>query len=165
MLAARLADRLAVPFVELDALYWQANGQAAAPEDFRARVDAATHPEGWVLSGNYSVVRDIIWPRAQALIWLDYPFLVGLRRLLVRTLRRAVTREVLWNGNREPFWPHLKVWSDESLIGWYFRTWGRRRRETPEWLAEYPHLSVWHFHHPREMDAWFAHTFGDWNDS
>ena len=39
---------------------------------------------------------------ASTIIWLDLPRRTVLRRLIVRTLRRSITREELWNGNREP---------------------------------------------------------------
>ena len=163
-LGVLLAERLEVPFVELDALHWEPDWQPAKMEDFRARVDAATCSDGWVVAGNYSRVRDIVWPRAQVLIWLDYPFGVGLRRLVGRTLRRVITRQELWNGNRENLWPHLKLWSDESMIGWYFRSWGRRRRETPTLLAAHPHLHVLHFRTPAETEKYLEKMWPERQD-
>lgn len=135
-LAEQLADKLGLDFIELDALNWGPNWTESPLEVFRARVERATQAQAWVVAGNYHVVRDLVWPRAEAVIWLDYPFLPVFWRLLTRTLRRAITREVLWNGNIEPFWPHLKLWSDESLFKWLFKTYWRRKREYPStsWL-------------------------------
>ena len=98
--AARLlSDRLGVPHVELDGLFhleqWRENPRFA--ED----VDASTAGAAWVCDGNYTVVRDLLWDRAQTLVWLDLPRTLTFRRVAVRTLRRIVRREVLWNGNRE----------------------------------------------------------------
>ncbi len=155
-LAERLSRRLGLDFIELDALHWEPNWQPAADAVFRRRVDAATRAPAWAVAGNYSRVRDVVWPRAQALIWLDYPFLLGLRRLVARTVRRSVRREILWNGNRERLWWHLKVWSDESLLTWYFKSHGRRKREYPRLLSlpEYAHLRVFRFATPAETDSW-----------
>jgi DNA helicase HerA-like ATPase len=72
-LAKTLASLLGSPFVELDALHWDPNWTPAPPETFRARVAAATAGERWVVDGGYSAVRDLLWPRADTLIWLDYP--------------------------------------------------------------------------------------------
>ncbi len=155
-LAERLAGRLRLDFIELDALYWEPAWRPASDEVFRARVDAATRRPRWAAAGNYSRARPLVWGRAQALIWLDYPFLLGLTRLLRRTIRRAARREVLWNGNRERFWGHWKLWSDESLLRWYVRSYGRRRREYPLLFAlpDYAHLQVFRFRSPAETDAW-----------
>ncbi len=155
-LAERLSRRLGLDFIELDALHWEPNWQPAEDAVFRQRVEAATRAPAWAVAGNYSRVRDVVWPRAQVAIWLDYPFLVGLRRLAVRTVRRTVRREELWNGNRERFWWHLKFWSDESLLAWYFKTYGRRKREYPRLLAlpEYAHLKVVRLRTPAETEIW-----------
>lgn len=155
-LAKELADILQLDFVELDALHWEPSWKMAELSVFRARVADATRSGNWVVAGNYHVVRDLIWPQAQAVIWLDYPFPIVFWRLLKRTIRRAVMREELWNGNRETFWAHLKLWSEDSLFHWLFKTYWRRKRETPLLFArsEHAHLTLFHFKHPRETQAW-----------
>ena len=40
-----------------------------------------------------------------------------MRRLVLRTARRAVTREALWNGNREPMLAMFRR-NDENLVRW-----------------------------------------------
>ena len=155
-LAKALADKFGYDFVELDALYWDPNWTGADDPIFRERVDKATQSEAWVVAGNYSRVRNLIWSRAEVVIWLDYPFPIVFWRLLTRTIRRAVTQEELWNGNREKFWWHLKLWSDESLFKWLFKTYWRRKREIPKLLSqpEYKHLKPIQFKGPREAEAW-----------
>jgi len=93
--AHRLARSLDVAFMELDALFWGSDWTPAPPDVFRARADEATRATAWVGAGNYHHVRDIVWPRAEAIVWLDYSLPLVFWRLTVRTVRRAVTREVL----------------------------------------------------------------------
>ena len=62
-LATQLAQCLGLPRVELDALYWGPNWTAASVEDFRARVAQVVSKNEWVLDGNYSRARDLIWAR------------------------------------------------------------------------------------------------------
>jgi adenylate kinase family enzyme len=138
----------------LDALHWEPNWKMAEIEVFRERVRKATMSDGWVVAGNYSKVRDLIWPQAQAVIWLDYPLAIVFWRLLTRTIRRGWTQEELWNGNREKFWWHLKLWSEESLFHWLFKTYWRRKRETPILVSQYEHLTLIHFKHPKETETW-----------
>ncbi len=101
--AAALAAQLQVPHIELDALHWRAGWVPAPGEVFRQAVTTAVAAERWVSDGNYGVVRDLVWGRATAVVWLDYPFATVLRRALYRTARRALLREELYGGNRETF--------------------------------------------------------------
>jgi adenylate kinase family enzyme len=155
-LAGQLAQKLTLDRIELDALYWEPNWVGAAPDVFRARVERATRAPAWALAGNYRATRDIVWPRAEAVLWLDYPFLTIFRQLLQRTWRRWRTQEELWNGNRESMRMHLKLWSDDSLFFWLVKTYGRRRREYPELFLrpENRHLKVMRFAKPVETLAW-----------
>jgi len=109
------------------------------------------------VAGNYHTVREIVWPKAEVIIWLDYSFPLVFWRLLTRTIRRWVTREELWNGNRESFWWHFKIWSDDSLFHWLFKTYWRRKREYPILFtqSENSHLKVLHFVTPSETENWF----------
>lgn len=155
-LAETIARRFDMRFIELDALYWEPGWQAAPLEEFRGRVESAIRSEKWVIAGNYSVVRSLIWPKAQAVIWLDYPFLTVLSQLTRRTVKRWWTRELLWGTNHESLGKHFKLWSQESLFHWLFKTYGRRKREIPMLvsLPEHRHLHVIRLRHPRETSQW-----------
>jgi adenylate kinase family enzyme len=161
-LAAELARRFDLCFIELDALHWEPGWQEAPLEVFRARVEDAVQAERWAVAGNYHVVRDLIWPKAEALIWLDYPFLTVLWQLTRRTFTRWWTRELLWGTNRERLWSHFKLWSDESLFYWLFKTYRRRRREYPLLFAEpeHRHLNVIRLKNPQDTEKWLK-TFED----
>ena len=100
-MARAVAARIDIPHVELDALHWGPNWTCPPRLEFRALVARALSRESWIVDGNYSKVRDIIWVRADTIVWLDYSLPVTLWRLTRRTLRRLAKREVLWNGNRE----------------------------------------------------------------
>lgn len=155
-LAEKLAQRFNLNYIELDALHWEPNWQGAPLQIFRARVEKATQAEKWIVAGNYRTVRDLIWPKAEAVIWLDYPLLIILRQLTHRNFKRWWTQELLWGTNREPFWVHFKIWSNESLYHWLFKTYWRRRREYPLLFSQqgHQHLTVIHFRHPGETKEW-----------
>jgi adenylate kinase family enzyme len=155
-LAEQLAKRFDLNYVELDALHWEPNWQEAPLEVFRGRVEKATQAERWAVAGNYRIARDLIWPRAEAVIWLDYPLLVVLRQLTRRTFRRWWTRELLWGTNRERLWTHFKLWSNDSLFHWLFKTYWRRKGEYPALLSqpEHRHLKLIRLQHPKETANW-----------
>ena len=155
-LAATLAKLYDLQYIELDALNWEPNWQNAPLDVFRSRVETATQAEKWIVAGNYHVVRDLIWPRAEAVLWLDYPLTIVLGQLTRRTFQRWWSQELLWGTNREPLWKHLKFWSTDSLYHWLFKTYWRRKREFTILFSqpEYQHLKLIRFTHPRETKAW-----------
>jgi adenylate kinase family enzyme len=162
-LAQTLAGKCGLEYIELDALYWQPNWTATPRDVLREKVERATRTPRWVVAGNYGMARDILWPRAEAVFWLDYPLATVFRQLLSRTWRRWRTQEELWNGNRERLFPQFKLWSDESLFTWLLKSHGRHKREYPEALArpEYRHLQVLHFETPAATATWLDKNFGD----
>jgi adenylate kinase family enzyme len=126
-MATALARFLDCPHVELDSLYWGPDWTARSEDEFRALARTAVSGAEWVVDGNYRAARDIVWPRAGAVVWLNYSFTTALRRVFVRSLRRMATRQVLWNGNRESF--RRTFLSRESILMWVITTYHRRRRE------------------------------------
>jgi adenylate kinase family enzyme len=154
--AARLASLLSVPHIELDALHWRPGWTEAPPGEFRAAVAAATSAERWVSDGNYGVVRDLVWGRATAVIWLNYPFSIVLCRGLCRTVRRAVRREDLYSGNRESL--RRAFLSRDSILWWVVTTYRRRRRQYASLFAchDLGGLHLLELRNPREAKAFLG---------
>jgi adenylate kinase family enzyme len=117
-LARELAAVLGVPHLELDSVYHQPGWEPLPAEEFRRVVTARASEDGWVIDGNYSAVRPVVWARADTVVWLDLPRRTVMRQVAWRTLRRAVTRQELWNGNREPLANFLRLAPEESVISW-----------------------------------------------
>jgi adenylate kinase family enzyme len=155
-LAGQIADRLDIPHIELDALNWGPDWTMRPVEQFEAAVAEATSVPCWVVDGNYSRVRDLLWARADTIVWLDYPLPLILWRLWWRTLRRWWSRELLWGTNRERLRTHFL--SRDSLFLWALQTYGRRRREYPALLAkpEHAHLGLVHLRSPRQTSRWLT---------
>lgn len=104
-LARQLSKKLDIPHTELDSLFHGENWQQVDDETFKQKVDNITKHERWIICGNYfhRLGGVDFWVRADTVIWCDYPFRTVFPRLLRRTIKRGVTNEELWNGNRESF--------------------------------------------------------------
>jgi adenylate kinase family enzyme len=139
-LAAELAAALGVPHLELDSVNHQPNWQQIDRETFRERVTAFTSEPRWVVDGNYSAVRDIVWDRADTVVWLDPPRHRVMRRLIWRTFRRMATRAELWNGNRER-WRFLFN-RTESVIAWAWTSHHRTREKFARLQADPAHAHL-----------------------
>lgn len=150
--AHRIASRLGLPHIELDAINWQSGWRDLTrhdPREFVRRVSEAVRAEAWVVDGNYGLVREKVWQRATHLVWLDYERPVVMARVISRTFLRGVLRTELWAGNRER-WRHML--RPSHPIRWAWSTWERRRLETAELLSQplCAHLVVVRLRHPRE---------------
>jgi len=131
-----LARRLGASWLELDSVYHQAGWTPLDTAEFRARVAAVAAGERWVIDGGYSAVRDLVWARADTVVWLDLPRRTVMRRITCRTLRRVAGRVELWNGNRER-WRNLFTWDkNESIIAWAWQTYGSRRERYAALLTD-----------------------------
>jgi adenylate kinase family enzyme len=117
-LAGKLAVSLGVPHLELDAVNHQPGWVPLPPDEFRQAVSVKLAADGWVIDGNYSAVRQLVWARADTVVWLDLPKRTVMRQIIWRTFRRAARREELWNGNRERWQNFFSLDPQKSVIAW-----------------------------------------------
>lgn len=154
----RLAASFGVPFVELDSIFHQPGWVELPVDDFRKRVTEALTAPAWVVDGNYSAVRDLVWQRADTVVWLDLPRRRVMYRIILRTVRRALTRERLWNGNREPLSNFYRLDPAKNIIRW---TWVKyadytERYGTAMQDPAYSHLTFVRLRSQHEVDAFLA---------
>jgi adenylate kinase family enzyme len=153
-LARALAAKLGREHIELDALHW--GPEWTSRPDFQERVHSAIGGDSWVLDGNYSKVRDAVWLRATALVWLNYSFPLVFYRALSRTVRRILDQQPIHNGNRESF--RVAFLDKDGIPWWVIRTYRRRRREYAKLLGDerYAHLEVFELRAPADAEALLA---------
>ena len=158
--ARRTAEALGVPHIELDTLHWGPDWEEAPLETFRERVSDAIQGDGWVVDGNYGKVRDIVWGRADTVLWLDYPFLGTFLRLLWRTLRRIALRKRLWNDNREDL---TAIFGKDSILLWAITSHPRNSKEYPQLMddPEYAHIRFLRHRSRRETEEWLRSLMED----
>ena len=154
----QLAASFGVPFVELDSIFHQPGWVELPVDDFRKRVTEALTAPAWVVDGNYSAVRDLVWQRADTVVWLDLPRRRVMYRIILRTVRRALTRERLWNGNREPLSNFYRLDPAKNIIRW---TWVKyadyiERYGTAMQDPAYSHLTFVRLRSQHEVDAFLA---------
>lgn len=148
-LAHEISEAIGLPHTQLDALHW---GPSWTPNpDFIERVERAASAPRWVIDGNYSRAQPILWSRAQAIIWLNYPFLTTTQRIIRRSIKRIVTQEPLFGDNRESF--KTTFLTRDSIIYWSVTTWAKHRQRTPGMFARYPHLKTLVLTHPAQAQG------------
>ncbi|UOZ07407.1 adenylate kinase [Amycolatopsis sp. WQ 127309] len=150
-LAARIAERTGLPYHSVDDLTWQPGWVQVPDEEQRRRIAEVCAGERWVLDAAYSRWKDVVLPRTQLIVGLDYPRGLSLGRLLRRTAVRSVTRERICNGNVESF---RQTFSADSIIRWHFASFARKRATIRGWAVEPPCPAVLRMTSPRQTRRW-----------
>lgn len=159
-LARTLAERLELPHLELDSVAQQANWTLLDAPEFRRRVGEFIAGPRWITDGNYTKpgVLDLIWSRAETVIWLDLPRALAVSRVVRRSLGRLVTREPLWNGNREQLRNLLSADMNRNVVLWAWSNYAHvraryeQRSQDPSWA----HLQFVRLRSVGEVREWLA---------
>ena len=117
-LARAVSRSLSIPHIELDGIYHQPGWTRLPEREFRLRIVEEVARPDWVIDGNYSEVRELVWAAADTVIFLDYPRPVIMSRVIRRSVVRAASRRRLWNGNQESIRNLLSKDPDENIIRW-----------------------------------------------
>jgi adenylate kinase family enzyme len=150
--AIDLAKRLGVPHIELDSIYHQPGWQPLPEEEFKQSVAAATSGIRWVIDGNYSAVWELVWSRADAVVILAYPRRLVTKQLFKRTIVRVVSRQRLWNSNREP-WSNLFSWNPEkNIIRWSWTNHDKYHHRYLDAMSDprWSHITFLRLTHPQQ---------------
>lgn len=155
-LADALAERMGVPHIELDALHWGPNWTPVDPDVFQSRTEAALAGDAWTVDGNYSKVRDVVWSRAEMVIWLRYRLSVIYKQLIWREIRHVWQKEIMWGINRVRL---RDILGRESLLWDALPSDRRHRRRIPVLFGEpeHAHLQTVILGSPHEMHTWMRH--------
>jgi energy-coupling factor transporter ATP-binding protein EcfA2 len=157
-LARELAVAIGVPHIELDSLYFGPDLSTAPLPVLRERTRAAVAAERWVTDGNKRSVRDLVWTRADTIIWLDYPVYVSVSRLARRARTRAFAlRAQAARSRRRAALPGQLLAAARGVIT-ALRSHRGQRREYPRLFAEPAngHLAVARLRSPRATREWLA---------
>jgi adenylate kinase family enzyme len=82
--ARALAQRTGLPLVHLDREFWQPGWVPTPREPWRTRVAELVQGEHWIIEGNFDASLDIRLPRADTVLWFDYPRRIALPRIVKR---------------------------------------------------------------------------------
>ncbi|MCW5941472.1 MAG: hypothetical protein KIS66_04525 [Fimbriimonadaceae bacterium] len=149
--ARRLSEVTGLPWTEVDTLTWEPGWVEVPIEVQRARIAEICAGEAWILDSAYGKWLDIPLERAELIVGLDYSRSLSLFRVIWRTVTRAITGELVCNGNVESF---RNLCSRDSLVVWHFRSFGRKRERIRRWQADPGGFVVLAFRRPSEFDRW-----------
>lgn len=149
-LARRLGQKLGVPVVHLDLLFWKAGWTESADVEFRSNVARALQQPAWVCDGDFSSSLDLRAPLADTIIWIDQSRWLCLFRAVWRLVQyRHGDRPDMAEGCRETV--DLRFYS-------YIWHWNRDRRARLEaaMATHGAHARIVRLRSDREITAFLA---------
>lgn len=149
-LARALGEKLGLPVIHLDVLFWKPGWVEAPDEEFRPAVAAALQAQAWICDGNFGGSWDIRMPLADTIVWIQQPRLLCLARAIWRVIAyRRGDRPDMAEGCREKFDPKF-----------YAYIWSYDRKMTPRLeaaLAKYgAHARIVRLRSDKEIAAFLA---------
>lgn len=147
-LAERLSERLCLPYHASDHFYWELGWKSASSESVNRQVRNVVDQEAWILDGNFDNERDLVWKRADCIIWLDYSLVTILRQIVSRNILWALTRTLTWSGNR------MTLKRAFSGIRHALKSHSPKRQNYPGWLARISGITIHRFYKSCETEAW-----------
>ena len=152
-LATKLVDSFDATYIELDAHFWKPNWEPSEEEDFKRRVTdlAKSAQNGWVIDGSYTgILGDTLHDQLDCLVYLQISPVVSLPRVIKRSFRRIIKREMLWGTNRE------SVKGAIELCKWVVKTHSARVKRIKELKDSKPGFEVLIFRSNRAANKWLG---------
>lgn len=151
--AERIGARTGLPVTLVDELTWLPGWVPVAEDRQRELIADIVAGDRWVLDSAYGAWLDVVLPRVELVVGLDYPRWFSFQRLVRRTVSGAVTGAPRCNGNVES-WRHMA--GDDSILRWHFRSFQRKRERIRCWEAATDGPPVLRVRSARELEAWIA---------
>lgn len=85
-LAKQLANKLNLPVIHLDMLFWQKNWVQISNEEFDFLLKEVLEKDSWILDGNYNRTIKQRIDKCDTVIYLDYSRLACLRGVMKRVI-------------------------------------------------------------------------------
>lgn len=148
VLAKRLSTCLHLPYFSSDPFYWGPGWEPASADKVFQQVREVTSRESWILDGNFDEYRELVWKRADCILWLDYSLSLILRQVILRNFKWLLTREPTWSGNR------MTLQRAISGIRHARRSYPLKKKNYPCWLAELPGTAQYRFCTRKETETW-----------
>ncbi|MBQ4831604.1 adenylate kinase [Alteromonas sp. MMG017] len=154
----RLADKLNIPYIEMDAVFWLPNWEHLGTKEFLFKLESLMGQETWVLDGNQSKTNELKWQYVDTIVWLDFGFFHTLKQMLTRSFKRAYSKEEIWvgTGNCESF--RRNFFSSESVVLWMLQNYWKTKQKYAELFASELAKSVTlvHIKSPKQAEMFLA---------
>ena len=151
--AKALAARTGLPLILVDELTWQPGWVPVEPATQRELFGKLVADDSWILDTAYGAWLDVVLPRVDLVIGLDYPRWFSLTRLIRRSFARMIDRQPVCNGNTESLRGRV---GRESIIRWHFSSFARKRARMRQWADAHEGPAVVIVGRPEQLEQWIS---------
>jgi adenylate kinase family enzyme len=155
--AKRIARRTGLPLTLADELTWQPGWVPVDEGRQRELFTAVVARDRWVLDTAYAAWLDIVLPRVDLIVALDYPRWFSLQRLVRRTVMRSIDKRPICNGNTQSL---RGLYAPDSIVRWHFRTFAEKRRMMRHWAEGSDGPPVVMVRKAKDLDDWISRISG-----
>ena len=145
-LARELGEKLDLPVVHLDRIWWTKGWQNVSMEEFDARLERALALDRWIIDGNYSRTMEARLAKCDTVIYLDY----SRRQCLLGMAQRVLGNYGRVRLDMAKGCPERFDWELVKFI-WNFNRRNRVRNYT--WIAKAKHAEAIVLKNRKEVKA------------
>ena len=145
-LARALKDKLGLPVVHLDQLWWQPGWEHVSREKFDERLDLALTMDRWIIDGNFSRTMPQRLGRCDTVIYLDF----SRRECLLGLAQRLAGN---WGKVRPDMVPGCPERFDWEFVKWIWNFNRNNRSRNYAWLDQAKQAKIIVLKNRREVDA------------
>lgn len=143
-LARQLGEKLKLPVIHLDQLWWKPGWVESDPDDFDRRLAAELEKPQWIMDGNFSRTMGMRVPKCDTILYLDFNRFTCLWGVLRRVLGSyGKVRPDMTEGCPERF--------DPEFIKWIWNYNKKNRERNYRWLNEAEHAETYAFKNRRQL--------------
>lgn len=143
-LACQLGEKLNLPVVHLDRLFWKSGWQESTAEEFDAKLTVELEKSQWIMDGNFNRTIPARLAKCDTVIYLDYNRFVCLWGVICRVFKSyGKTRPDMGDGCPERF--------DWEFLKWIWNFNRRNREKNYRYLYETPHAEIYAFKNRRQL--------------
>ena len=143
-LACQLGEKLNLPVVHLDRLFWKSGWQESTAEEFDAKLTVELEKSQWIMDGNFNRTIPARLAKCDTVIYLDYNRFVCLLGVICRVFKSyGKTRPDMGDGCPERF--------DWEFLKWIWNFNRRNREKNYRYLYETPHAEIYAFKNRRQL--------------
>ena len=147
-LSVALGEKLGLPVVHLDKLWWYGSWQQRTREEFDELLDEELQKEKWIIDGNFSRTLPRRLEHCDTVIWLDLPVLVCLWGVTKRVLQNHGKSRPDMGGDCPERFDQRKIELYKAIIGF-----NRRNKKNYEKLLADSGVKVYRLKSRRQIRA------------
>ena len=143
-LARKMGEKLNLPVVHLDRLYWNPGWQEVSSAEFDEKLAAELSKPQWIIDGNFSRTMPQRLAACDTVIYLDYNSFVCLWGVICRVVKSyGKTRPDMGEGCPERF--------DLVFLKWVWQYNRKNRDRNYQYLNETNHAETYAFKNRRQL--------------